>query len=52
MKDIEMTIKEYKELLIKLILEHQTNNKFTRKILEERTIRALEIIYDSECVII
>lgn len=43
------TIQEYKKLLIQCILEHQTNNKFTRKILEERSIRALEIIYESEC---
>ena len=42
-----MTNKEYREMLIKGILDFQSKNQFTREDLESRSIRALEIIYDN-----
>lgn len=42
-----MTNKEYKEMLIKNILEWQTHNQFTKEELERKTIRTLEIIHDN-----
>ena len=42
-----MTNKEYKEWLINGILDFQTKGQFTREVLERKSIRALEIIYDN-----
>lgn len=42
-----MTLKEYKQFLIDGILEMQTHSQFTREILEKKTTRVLEIIYDN-----
>ena len=42
-----MTIKEYKEMLIDHILMWQSNQNFTREMLEEKTITTLERIYDT-----
>lgn len=38
---------EYKEMLINNILEWQTRNQFTREELQNKSIRALEIIHDN-----
>lgn len=42
-----MTRAEYKEMLIRNILEFQTRGQFTREELEKKTIRSLEIIHDN-----
>ena len=42
-----MTTQEYKAFLIADILAWQTNNQFTEKDLQGKTIRALEMIHDS-----
>lgn len=42
-----MSNKEYREMLIKSILEFQTKNQFSREDLEKKTIRSLEKIYDN-----
>lgn len=41
-----MDWKEYKEFLIKSILDFQTRNQHTREELEKKSIRVLEIIHD------
>lgn len=46
-KEKDMTNKEYKEWLINGILDFQTKGQFTREVLERKSIRALEIIYDN-----
>ena len=38
---------EYKEFLIKNILEWQKENQFTKEELQKHSIRALEIIHDN-----
>lgn len=42
-----MTNKEYKQDLIKNILQWQTRNQFTKDDLEKKSIRVLEIIHDN-----
>ena len=42
-----MTNAEYRKMLIDGILEYQTREQFTRKELEKKPIRTLEIIYDN-----
>lgn len=42
-----MTNQEYKQMLIKNILEWQTKGQFTRGELEKKPIRSLEIIHDN-----
>lgn len=42
-----MSNKEYREMLIKGILEFQTKNQFCREFLEKKSIRSLEKIYDN-----
>lgn len=42
-----MTNKEYKMMLINGILEFQTKEQFTRRDLENKSIRILERIYDN-----
>ena len=41
-----MTNKEYKQFLIKNILQWQTRNQFSKEDLETKSIRALERIHD------
>lgn len=43
-----MKNKNYKDFLIKDILEWQTNNQFTKDDLKELNIRTLERIHDSK----
>jgi len=42
-----MSSKEYKEMLIKNILEWQTREQFTQEDLQKKSVRALEIIHDN-----
>ncbi len=42
-----MSSKEYKEMLIKNILEWQTREQFTQEDLQKKSIRVLEIIHDN-----
>ena len=42
-----MDLREYREMLIKNILEFQTRGQFTEEQLKKKTIRALEIIHDN-----
>lgn len=42
-----MTPREYKNFLIDDILDFQTHNQFTREVLEKKSVRTLEIIYDN-----
>mgnify|MGYP006979803077 CR=1 FL=1 len=42
-----MTNKEYKQDLIKNILQWQTKNQFTKDDLEKKSIRVLEKIHDN-----
>ena len=41
-----MTNAQYKEMLIKNILEFQTHGQFTKEELKKKSIRSLEIIHD------
>lgn len=42
-----MTNQEYREMLIKNILEFQTRGQFTEEQLKKKSIRALENIHDN-----
>ena len=42
-----MTPRTYKDILIDGILDSQTHNQFTREVLEKKSVRTLEIIYDN-----
>lgn len=42
-----MTKTEYREMLIKGILDYQTKGQFTEDELKKKPIRTLEIIYDN-----
>lgn len=42
-----MDLREYREMLIKNILEFQTRGQFTEEQLKKKSIRALEIIHDN-----
>lgn len=42
-----MEIKDYRKFLIDGILEYQSSAKFTKEILQKKSIRALEIIFDN-----
>lgn len=42
-----MNVNEYRIWLIKEILRVQTKNQFTQNILNKKTIRSLEKIYDN-----
>lgn len=42
-----MTNTEYKQMLIKDILEWQTKDQFDKEELEKKNIRSLEIIHDN-----
>ena len=42
-----MNMKEYKEMLIKNILEWQTRGQFTEEQLRKKSVRTLETIYDN-----
>lgn len=42
-----MTNAEYKQMLIRDILEWQSRNQFTNEELEKKSIRSLEIIHDN-----
>lgn len=42
-----METKDYKEFLIDGILEFQSESKFTKEALQNKSIRALEIIFDN-----
>ena len=42
-----MDLREYREMLIKNILEFQTRGQFTEEQLKKKPIRVLEIIHDN-----
>ena len=46
-KEKGMETKDYKEFLIDGILEFQSESKFTKEALQNKSIRALEIIFDN-----
>lgn len=43
----KITSRTYKDILIDDILDFQTRNRFTCEVLEKKSVRTLEIIYDN-----